>query len=279
MPIKAETYKFNFSDYENFCELISDKFQIEISNFSFTIFKRRIEHFFEQFSVKKYSEIVALLKNKKFWKIFQQVFLVPTTEMFRDPEMWVLIRDVYLPKLLSNRDNLQIFIPDVTTDDELFSTIVMLNNLNINQQVSIVASSQFENIKDYISIQQISEKKFKTSIENYNKFCDKNDFEKFFDQNKKNYHFKNDYLENIKFKKINLCEESEIIQQFDMIIFRNRMLYYKPACQYKILDNLDKLLKNKSYLIIGAMEQFASWQHQNRYNKVEKNCNIFLKKR
>ncbi len=279
MPIKAETYKFNFSDYENFCELISDKFQIEISNFSFTIFKRRIEHFFEQFSVKKYSEIVALLKNKKFWKIFQQVFLVPTTEMFRDPEMWVLIRDVYLPKLLSNRDNLQIFIPDVTTDDELFSTIVMLNNLNINQQVSIVASSQFENIKDYISIQQISEKKFKTSIENYNKFCDKNDFEKFFDQNKKNYHFKNDYLENIKFEKINLCEESEIIQQFDMIIFRNRMLYYKPACQYKILDNLDKLLKNKSYLIIGAMEQFASWQHQNRYNKVEKNCNIFLKKR
>ena len=279
MPIKAETYKFNFSDYENFCELISDKFQIEISNFSFTIFKRRIEHFFEQFSVKKYSEIVALLKNKKFWKIFQQVFLVPTTEMFRDPEMWVLIRDVYLPKLLSNRDNLQIFIPDVTTDDELFSTIVMLNNLNINQQVSIVASSQFENIKDYISIQQISEKKFKTSIENYNKFCDKNDFEKFFDQNKKNYHFKNDYLENIKFKKINLCEESEIIQQFDMIIFRNRMLYYKPACQYKILDNLDKLLKNKGYLIIGAMEQFASWQYQNRYNKVEKNCNIFLKKR
>jgi len=279
MPIKAETYKFNFSDYENFCELISDKFQIEISNFSFTIFKRRIEHFFQQFSVKKYSEIVALLKNKKFWKIFQQVFLVPTTEMFRDPEMWVLIRDVYLPKLLSNRDNLQIFIPDVTTDDELFSTIVMLNNLNINQQVSIVASSQFENIKDYISIQQISEKKFKTSIENYNKFCDKNDFEKFFDQNKKNYHFKNDYLENIKFEKINLCEEAEIIQQFDMIIFRNRMLYYKPACQYKILDNLDKLLKNKSYLIIGAMEQFASWQYQNRYNKVEKNCNIFLKKR
>ncbi len=277
---ETSTYRFNFTDYEKFCDLIAEKFNYDISVYTFTIFKRRIEHFFSQFSMKKYSEISSLVKSRKFWVTFSQVFQVPTTEMFRDPEMWENLKNTYLPKLYSNAtDKLRIFVPDVTTDEELLSLLILLNEMKISPNTAVVASSPFENIEKQIKKYQIQQKSYEVSQRNYLKCFDKDDFSGYFKENLNSFHFNEDLLENVEFKQINLCEDPEIPEEFDLILFRNRMLYYKPAFQYRILDQLYKKLKTKGYLIIGSMEQFSNWELQNKFNKVEKNCNIFIKKR
>ncbi|MEA3450674.1 MAG: CheR family methyltransferase, partial [Bacteroidota bacterium] len=66
---------------------------------------------------------------------------------------------------------------------------------------------------------------------------------------------------------------------FDIVLCRNRLIYYNQNGQKKALDSIYKSLKNKGYLFLGLKENFGDWKNKNRFSRFEKECNIFTKKK
>lgn len=75
------------------------------------------------------------------------------------------------------------------------------------------------------------------------------------------YEISDDMKERVRFTRYDvldpetICPIESIFGGFDIIFCRNLMIYYRPECQYRILDKLKKNLAAGGYLITGEAEK------------------------
>ncbi|MBN2662684.1 MAG: hypothetical protein JXR68_03455 [Bacteroidales bacterium] len=270
-------YKLNFSDYHVIVDFIKKTYNYDFSVYSFCISKRRIELFFSQYNVDNLQMILSFLSKEKFWVSFLEQFIVKTTELFRDVEFWQKLHNKYISKL-DKGTTLNIWVPDITSDEELVTLIILLYELQITDY-KIIATSPFNFVIEKIENYKISTKKFDISKQNYKNFNPEGDLEKFFLMGKLNHSFKPEYFKNVRFKKFSLISEQDMIGVFDFILFRNRLLYYSSKAQDFVLNKLYNSLKIKGLYAIGVKESLRNWQNIDKLTTADKELNIYFKKK
>lgn len=270
-------YKLNFSDYQDIVDFIKTTYNLDFSVYSFCIAKRRIEIFFSQYNVDNIKTILAFLSKEKFWISFLEYFLAKTTELFRDVEFWQKLYSKYIKKI-DKGTTLNIWVPDITSDDELGTLIILLDELQITNY-KITATTPFNFIIEKTEKYKISSKKFDISKQNFTKFNPDSALEKFFSMGKLNCSFKTKYLKNVIFKKFSLITDEPLTGYYDFILFRNRLLYYNSKTQDLILDKLYNSLKIKGLFTIGVKESLQNWQNIDKLTTNDKELNIYIKKK
>ena len=89
-------------DTRNIINVIAEKYNYDFSDYTLISFKRRIDSILEQFNLKYPNLLInKLLNNKVFFDQFLDLLAVPSTEMFRDPSVWRILRDEIIPDLIS----------------------------------------------------------------------------------------------------------------------------------------------------------------------------------
>ncbi len=270
-------YNFSFSEYKQFVEFVKTTYNFDFSAYTFCITKRRIETFFAQYNVTNINEIITFIKKEKFWHLLLNYIQIKTTELFRDYEVWQRLKEKHIPKI-NYISVLNIWMPDVTKDDELFSLIILLNELKITNY-RITVSSPFSFTEEKLDNYKISEKKHTTSKLNYSKYNPDGDFEKYFTFNSIAYFFNKNLYHNIFFKQFALYKDEVNNKEFDIILFRNKLLYYSNEQKTLILNKLYTSLKPKGILNIGIKETLNNWKLKDKFTTNDKELKIFIKKR
>jgi len=270
-------HNLSLSDYNIIVDFIKTKYNYDFSVFSYGISKRRIEQFFSQYNIDNVEMITVFLSKEKIWTSFLDFYIIKTTELFRDADVWQKLNTKYIPKL-HNTSILEIWLPDVTTDDELFSLLIVLRELKINNY-RITISSPFNFIKEKINRYVISPKKYDASKQNYIKYNPKGNLDDFFVIRKINHKFKDEYFTNVEFKSFSLTENEILKNNFDLILFRNKMLYYNSVNQKLSLDKIYSSLKVKGVLVIGVKETLNDWKLKDKLTINDKELKFFIKKK
>ena len=275
--MNSETKKIGISDLKLILKGIQDTYNMDFSVFSLPFFKRRIERIYELFNFFSVNDFIdKIITNKSFFEIFLFEISVPTTEMFRDPTMWTALKH-HLHKY-SKQEQIKVWLPEITSDEELFSLIILLKEISLLEKTTIYATSYSEKYLKQANTGIISIKKYEINSANFQRYNKNIDFSQFITKNKKNAILDSSLFANVHFLQNSFLTNNIIDINFDIILFRNRMLQYKIDFQFKVLEQIDNRLNKGGMLIIGVNESLNNWKLAKKYKIVEKNENIFKKK-
>lgn len=269
--------KLGITEYREIIATIKINYGIDMTDYALTSLKRRFEKCFMLYNFRSTDQLIdKLKKDKYFFENFLNDISVPTTEMFRDPPMWKELKEIILPRY-KNEKEIKIWVPEITTDDELFSLLIILYETELLNISKIYATSIGNKIIENAKKGYTELKKMETNTANYKRIEGHSLLSQYFTQEDRKAVFNKNLLNKVIFQQHNLFTDSLPEKGFKLILFRNRMLYYNPPLQTKAIKILYESLVPGGYFICGVNESLECCTNDEKFSVVNPNENIFKK--
>lgn len=237
----------------------------DFSEYSDSSIYRRI-HKIQQDHGLSIEQLSELTKNNPLFleKIVEEI-TVNTTELFRDPDVWIhLINHVY-PVLRKNR-TINIWHAGCSTGQEVYSSLIILNELGLLDQARIVATDINQKVLSTAQKGLYSYSFNKNYVDNFNKVFNANgenvEFSKYFDIDEANdtMQVKEFLLDKVKFIRHDLVSDKPAFyQKIDLLFCRNVMIYFNINLQGKVVRLFYDQLHSGSFLVLGQHESVPGY--------------------
>src|SRR6056297_2052068 len=249
-----------------FVTTIKNHSEYNFTEYSEKSLKRRIQKVLDDNKM-DISTIINKLKNDRAFleKVVKDI-TVNTTELFRDPQVWQDLRFRILPKFKNNK-NINIWHAGCSTGQEVYSMLILLNELDLLDKAKIFATDINE---DALNAAKKGVFRYRFNIgylDNFDKVIKENPFnyEEYNDVPYSKY-FKidkvtdtiimNDFLRKKPiFRQHDLVKGSNLyFAKFDLILCRNVIIYFKYSLQNKVFKLFHDHLYTNGYLVLGMHE-------------------------
>jgi chemotaxis protein methyltransferase CheR len=264
---------------KNIIKIINDKYNIDFADYALTSFKRRIERIMDSYNF-KYPEFLLnkLQDDPGFFDLFIHEISVPSSEMFRDPSLWRILREETIPGLLNEiTQTLKIWLPNSVSGDELFSLCILLKEMGLLEKVQITASAISDKSLELMKSGTFNQSKLEISADNYIRANGKEKFDNYFTENNSIFSRKTDLIKNVNFIKQNIVLEP-LPQGIKLVLFRNKMIYNNQVLQWKVVKNLSQTLLSGGILIIGTKETLNNIYGSTEFALISENESIYRRK-
>ena len=126
-------------DLINFVVALKGSSNYDLSEYSDKSLKRRLQKVLADFNV----DMAGLISSVKNYPVFAENIVkeitVNTTELFRDPPVWHMLRSRILPRF-KNNSTINIWHAGCSTGQEVYSMMILLNELGMLDKAKIFAS-------------------------------------------------------------------------------------------------------------------------------------------
>ncbi len=229
---------------------LTQKLGFDYSNYSMTFLKRRLTFIFTEMNIKKIEQFFDNLSDKNFVEKFQYFFAVPETELFRDPTFWRVLRN----KCILDTDcEHSVWFPDASSGEEIFSFLIMLQDLDMIDKISVHCNHLSEKKLDEIKRGILREKNLDVNESNLKRFGAKGTLLDYFDATEEGLQLKNHLLNNIFVYQKHFSEQS-FTKKPGIIIFRNSMLYFTRKYWIEASSIIYNAICSKGIIAIGIKE-------------------------
>lgn len=264
------------TDLKSLFQSIKTNYNYDFSNYALSSFKRRVEDFLFNYHLHNFDELIHKIENDAdFYQLFLNAHSIETTEMFRDPEFWADLKALLLKRFRNNQD-LKVWIPECNSGEELFTFLILIRQIDLIEKTSICVST-FNN-SNIEQIRKASQdlKKMEINKANFERFEEGGDLSEHFIAKVNVWQIIPDYFVNVEIVGHNLFED-KCPGIYDLILFRNKMLYYNPQLKIEALRKLDSALKPGGLIAVGIKETFdyPSWERD--YTIVSETEKIYKK--
>jgi len=263
----------------NIIKTVVEKYNYDFSDYSLTSFKRRLERIIELQNLKYPDILISKLRdNNDFFEQFLDDLATPSTEMFRDPSLWRILRDELLPSLIRDSGSaFKIWLPNSVSGDELFSLVITLHELNLLGKVQIYVSALSSRSLENIQSGLLPAAKLELSSDNYIRANGTREFTNYYKTEHSTAYRDTSLIKNVVFSRQGMSLEPPV-QGIKLILFRNKMIYYNQTLQSKVLKQLYSSLLPGGYLIIGAKESINMLYENNEFALINTTESIYKRK-
>lgn len=269
-----------------FINIIKSSSIYDFSEYSDKSLKRRLAKVLIDQKMDLSNLLVQLKNNSAFLEQVVKDITVNTTELFRDPNIWQVLKYNILPKLKSQQ-SINIWHAGCSTGQEVYSMLILLNELglydkakvygtDINSDVLQVAKKGIYKYRFNINYLDNFDKAIKENPYNY-EALNNIPYEKYFtiDPAKDVIKMNPFLLEKPIFKKHDLVKDSNLFYvKFDLILCRNVIIYFNYELQNKVFELFYNNLYPNSYLVLGMHESILG-PYSSRFEKMG---HFYLKK-
>ena len=253
-------------DFQLFLFALKTSSKYDFSDYSEKSLKRRLAKVLTDNKL-NITALVNKIKNDQLFveKIVKEI-TVNTTELFRDPQVWHAIRYAVLPKL-KNNTNINIWHAGCSTGQEVYSMMIILNEMGLLDKAKIYATDLNE---DVMQQSQNGEYKYRFNIgylDNFDKVIKENpyNYEEYYDVPYDKYFTIDKPTDTIKmnellrnkpvYKKHDLVKDgNSLFVKFDIIFCRNVIIYFNYNLQGKVFDLFHRNLYDSGCLVLGMHE-------------------------
>lgn len=271
-------YELGIVDIRSIIKLLDDVYNYDFKNHALTFFKRRVENFIKTQNLKDTEGFIQKIeKDRSFFEVFLKDICVETTEMFRDPSLWRLLKEDILPKNIVNNPNYKIWIPEVSSGEELFSLAIVLKKLRLLDKVQIIASSISDINLERIKAGIFDPKKIEVNDANFSRVFTDNSLSDYYTLKEDGAYWDISLIENVKLIKQNIIFD-DYPKGIKMIIFRNQMIYCNQILQERYLKIMHYSLVPSGHLLIGNNEKIDYWNSDKDFVLISDTESIYKKK-
>lgn len=267
-------YEIGIVDTRNVIKTLLDDYGYDFRDYALTSFKRRLEYIISLYALRDAEGLIAKLKNsKEFLDQFLYDIAPETTEMFRDPSFWRILRDEILPELMKSATSKpRIWIASFDSGEELYSLAILLKELNILNEVNVYCNILSEHTIQRITSGHLDPKDMEVNEANYQRFNEKGKYSSYYHSESNATVFDVSLIKDVNFIKQN-TQIDEDPGAPKLIIFRNQAIYYNQLLSEKIFTKLTNCLVAGGYLALGAKETLENTSVSNKftlYNEAER---------
>jgi len=254
-------------DLKRFIEAIKTASTYDFSEYSEKSLMRRLEKVLSDNQMEISGFIDRLKQDTSFLEKTIKDITVNTTELFRDPTAWHMLKYNVLP-LIAQNDEINIWHAGCSTGQEVYSMMIMLNEMGLLNKTNIYASDLNS---DVIETAKKGVYKYRFNLlylDNFDKVLKENphdpgnkaevSYSKYFDINKvKDTISMNSFLQKKPlYKKHDLVTEPNPFPgvAYDLILCRNVIIYFNYNLQNKVFSLFFNNIKINGALLLGMHE-------------------------
>lgn len=257
-------------------EAIFLKYSYDFRDYSGASVKRRLLHAVKHLKYESISALQArVLHNADAFVELLQYITIPTTEMFRDPEYFLALREEVVP-FLKTYPSLKIWIAGCSTGEELYSMAILLKEEGLLER-SIIYATDINPVslekarKGIFSLERV-----RSYTNNYQQSGGKAAFSDYYTAAYDSALFDKSLCENISFADHSLATDS-VFAETHLISCRNVMIYFNHELQERALGLFHDSLCRRGFLGLGSKESLDFSSYANEFEPLVKQQRIFRK--
>lgn len=273
--------KIEISDEElnSLTHAIKNRYDLDFTNYEPKSLKRGFARLIMK---KRLGSVLGLwskiLKDREFFIGCIDDLTVNLTELFRNPEIWIKLKEDIFLKYRNSRD-IEMWHAGCSSGEEVYTAAIILKELGMLTKTKSLATD----LSSSILAEAIGGKYPKILIKKYSdsfsKYLSTGKIENSFIIDEHSMIIKDELRKHIDFKQHNLVQD-KMDKKFDVIFCRNVMIYFDDKLKMKVLNLFYDSLKDDGYFIIGYYDMlpdsskslFKTYDSKTRiYQKVLRN--------
>lgn len=239
----------NISEFK---EWAFKEFNINLTAYKEVQLDRRILSLMNKCNIKnleQYSEVLKTDKNQR--QIFLDFITINVTEFFRNPELFDELKSEIKKGLNNSKGTYKIWSAACSIGCEPYSLAMIIKELNINKRVSILATDLDATILSKAKIGEYSN----IEMKNLNHTM----VNRYFREKDGKYYINDNIKEMVSFRKHDLILD-DYEKEFDCILCRNVVIYFKQEVKEEIYNKFAKSLKQGGIFFVGATESIYNYR-------------------
>lgn len=231
-------------------QALKNRYGLDFTNYEKKSLKRSIVRLMMKHRMSSMLELWSrVLKDKEFFEKGIDDLLVNLTELFRNPDAWIVIRDKILDHYKA-RPRLNIWHAGCSTGEEVYTMAIVLEEKGMLQKTRALATD----------LSSIALKKAKLGdysliiVEQYLKpflaFYPNRKLADFFNFKESHATIKPTYQSHVIFERHNLVHDA-MSTKHDIIFCRNVMIYFDETLKLQVLELFYQSLNDDGFLVIG----------------------------
>jgi len=190
-----------------------------------------------------------ILKDKEFLVSYIDDLLVNLTELFRNPEIWLKIKDDLLEKL-KGKPVINIWHAGCSTGEEIYTMAIVLKEQMLLNKTRALATDLSTTALETAKKGVYTKLLWKKYAASYLTYYPKGNPERHFFVKEDDIVVHDDLKSHVQFVKHNLVQD-KMIRKFDIIFCRNVMIYFDETLKMKVLQLFYDSLQDDGFFIIG----------------------------
>lgn len=238
-------------DFIEFHNWIYKEFNINLNAYKQEQLNRRINSLMSRLGISTLTEYKNLLmSNIEEKQRFLDFITINVTEFFRNPELFKEL-EKNLKIYLENTDKLKIWSAACSIGCEPYSVAMILNSINPKGKNTILATDIDNTILQRAKKGEYLESDLKNVSNSYKK--------EYFKEENGKYIIDSRLKSIVNFKKHDLILDN-YEKDFDLIICRNVIIYFKNEVKKEIFKKFSDSLKKGGLLFVGATESIYNYK-------------------
>lgn len=177
---------------------------------------------------------------------------VNVTEMFRDPQVFKVLREQILP-VLATHPLIRIWHAGCATGEEVYSTAILLHEANLLHKTLLYATDINPSVIENIRRGTFPLQHMKQYSENYISAGGKKDFSSYYTAAYGWAKFDDGLKQKMIAATHNLVSDRSF-NEFQLIFCRNVLIYFNKGLQETVLSLFDASLEKLGFLVLGSKE-------------------------
>ncbi|MFY0600999.1 MAG: protein-glutamate O-methyltransferase CheR [Cyclobacteriaceae bacterium] len=228
---------------------IKNRYGLDFTNYEKSSLKRGITRLMMKHKMESSLDLWSrVLKDYDFFNKAIDDLLVNLTELFRNPDVWIKLRNEILGQFEGRM--LKIWHAGCSTGEEVYTMAIILEEMGILPHAKLKATDLSSKALDKAKKGDYPIEIIQQYLKPFLKFFPDRKLEDYFNFQDKFASIKPGYKHNIKFEKHNLVHD-KVDDKFDIIFCRNVMIYFDEKLKNRVLNLIHESLKPGGYLIIG----------------------------
>ncbi|AMB79526.1 MULTISPECIES: CheR family methyltransferase [Pseudomonas] len=257
-------------------EAIYLKYSYDFRDYSGASIKRRVHHALRQFECKTISALQErVLHDPTAFMQLLQFLTIPVSEMFRDPEHFLAIRQEVVP-VLKTYPSLKIWIAGCSTGEEVYSMAILLREEGLLDRTIIYATDINPRSLEKARQGIFSLENVRAYTQNYQKSGGQRSFAEYYTAAYDYAIFDKTLRENVTFADHSLATDS-VFSETHLISCRNVLIYFNKNLQNRAFGLFHESLCHRGFLMLGSKETLDFSDYSKQFAPLLKQERIYRK--
>ena len=257
-------------------EAVYLKYNYDFRDYTGASQKRRVLVAMREMECETVSELQSkVLHEPNGFAQLLQYLTIPVTEMFRDPEYFLAVREQVAP-FLKTYPSLKIWVAGCSTGEEVYSLAILLKEEGLLERSIIYATDINPESLEAARRGVFPLERMRLYTENYQKSGGKAAFSDYYTAAYGGALFERSLMDNVTFADHSLSTDS-VFSETHFVSCRNVLIYFNRRLQDRVLGLFHDSLCHRGFLGLGSKESIDFSSYAERFEPLAKRERLFRK--
>ncbi len=252
--VKWKNHNIEDVEVDLLLNALKQRYGYDFTGYARASLKRRLRELTRFFEVRHLSELLsAMLYDETVAQTVINNISVPTSEFFRDAQVWAGVRKRILP-LLDSFPWINIWQVGCGRGEETYTLAILLHEAGLSKKTRIFTSDINPEFLREARNGRWSNRRMPEWRESYIDSGGAGDFDSYFEECGDEVAIRPELKQSIEFIQHNLVVD-DVFKEMQFVVCRNVLIYFDEHLQSRVLNLLSRSLERGGYLLLGRAEK------------------------